>query len=215
MKKLFALLLALMMIFSLAACGDNNTTDPDKDNPGVSQSGEGLLNREDNSTENNDEIEPYSLAAFERVLAAANLELSDIEPDFGWKIKSDNYVYGEDPSNTMFKGNIYMMKESGEITDAEYRAWVEKLFAATAAASDDGYNIVGNYFKSEGEDPNAEVDLETAMTGFENRLAAQGWAFRVGDETFSVWPSREKDKDKASEIDAQYYYDSVFVKIHD
>ena len=215
MKKLFALLLAVMMIFSLAACGDNNTTDPNKDNPDTSQSDEGLLNREDNSTENNDEIEPYSLAAFERVLAAANLELSDIEPDFGWKVKNDNYVYGEDPSNTMFKGNIYMTKESGEITDAEYRAWVEKLFAATAAASDDGYNIVGNYFKSEGEDPNAEVDLETAMTGFENRLAAQGWAFRVGDETFSVWPSREYDKNKDSEIGAQFYYDSVFVKIHD
>ena len=40
MKKLFALLLAMMMIFSLAACGENNTTDPNKDNPGVSQSGE-------------------------------------------------------------------------------------------------------------------------------------------------------------------------------
>jgi len=40
MKKLFAFLLALMMVLSLAACGDNNTTDPDKDNPGVSQSGE-------------------------------------------------------------------------------------------------------------------------------------------------------------------------------
>ena len=38
MKKLFALLLAMMMIFSLAACGENNTTDPDKDNPGTSQS---------------------------------------------------------------------------------------------------------------------------------------------------------------------------------
>ena len=38
MKKLLALLLAGMMIFSLAACGDNNTTDPDKDNPGTSQS---------------------------------------------------------------------------------------------------------------------------------------------------------------------------------
>ena len=33
MKKLLALLLVGMMIFSLAACGDNNTTDPDKDNP--------------------------------------------------------------------------------------------------------------------------------------------------------------------------------------
>ena len=29
-----------MMVFALAACGDNNTTDPDKDSPGVSQSGE-------------------------------------------------------------------------------------------------------------------------------------------------------------------------------
>ena len=38
MKKLFALLIALMMVFALAACGDNNTTDPDKDNPGTSQS---------------------------------------------------------------------------------------------------------------------------------------------------------------------------------
>ena len=38
MKKLLALLLVGMMIFSLAACGDNNTTDPDKDNPGTSQS---------------------------------------------------------------------------------------------------------------------------------------------------------------------------------
>ena len=37
MKKLLALLLVGMMIFSLAACGDNNTTDPDKDNPGTSQ----------------------------------------------------------------------------------------------------------------------------------------------------------------------------------
>ena len=38
MKKLFALLLAMMLVFSLAACGDNNTTDPNKDNPGTSQS---------------------------------------------------------------------------------------------------------------------------------------------------------------------------------
>lgn len=39
MKKLLAILLAAMMlVFSLAACGNNNTTDPDKDNPGTSQS---------------------------------------------------------------------------------------------------------------------------------------------------------------------------------
>ena len=45
MKKILALVLAAMMIFSLAACGDNNTTDPNKDNPGVSQSGENNDNK--------------------------------------------------------------------------------------------------------------------------------------------------------------------------
>ena len=49
MKKIFALLLVGMMIFSLAACGDNNTTDPDKDNPGVSQSGENNDGGENNN----------------------------------------------------------------------------------------------------------------------------------------------------------------------
>ena len=48
MKKIFALLLVGMMIFSLAACGDNNTTDPDKDNPGISQSGENNNSGEEN-----------------------------------------------------------------------------------------------------------------------------------------------------------------------
>ena len=49
MKKLLALCIALMMVLSLAACGDNNTTDPDKDNPGVSQSGENNDGGENNN----------------------------------------------------------------------------------------------------------------------------------------------------------------------
>ena len=41
MKKLLALLLVGMMIFSLAACTNNENTDPSgSDNPGTSQSGE-------------------------------------------------------------------------------------------------------------------------------------------------------------------------------
>ena len=48
MKKLLAILLAAMMLLSLAACGDNDTTDPYKDNPGVSQSGENNNGGEEN-----------------------------------------------------------------------------------------------------------------------------------------------------------------------
>ena len=41
MKKLLALLLVLLLTFSLAACTNNENTDPSgSDNPGVSQSGE-------------------------------------------------------------------------------------------------------------------------------------------------------------------------------
>ena len=40
MKKLFALLIALMMVFALAACGNNETpSGSEGDNPGTSQSG--------------------------------------------------------------------------------------------------------------------------------------------------------------------------------
>ena len=64
MKKILAILLAAMMVFALAACGDNDTTDPDKDNPGVSQSGE---NNEDqggeNSTVNPEDIDFAAIMA--------------------------------------------------------------------------------------------------------------------------------------------------------
>ena len=64
MKKILAILLAAMMVFALAACGDNNTTDPDKDSPGVSQSGE---NNEDqggeNSTVNPEDIDFAAIMA--------------------------------------------------------------------------------------------------------------------------------------------------------
>ena len=42
--------LAAFILLSLVACEDNNTTDPDKDNPGVSQSGE---NNDSQGGENN------------------------------------------------------------------------------------------------------------------------------------------------------------------
>ena len=64
MKKILAIMLAAMMVFALAACGDNNTTDPDKDSPGVSQSGE---NNEDqggeNSTVNPEDIDFAAIMA--------------------------------------------------------------------------------------------------------------------------------------------------------
>ena len=52
MKKLFALLIALMMVFALAACGNNETpSGSEGGTPGTSQSDDGLLNREEDKGE--------------------------------------------------------------------------------------------------------------------------------------------------------------------
>ena len=52
MKKIFALLLALMMVFALAACDNNETpSGSEGGTPGTSQSDDGLLNREEDKGE--------------------------------------------------------------------------------------------------------------------------------------------------------------------
>ena len=52
MKKLLALLLVCMMIFALAACGNNETpSGSEGGTPGTSQSDDGLLNREEDKGE--------------------------------------------------------------------------------------------------------------------------------------------------------------------
>ena len=51
MKKLLTLLLAMLMVFSLAACGDNETPSGNENNPGTSQNG-GENNNGQSDTEN-------------------------------------------------------------------------------------------------------------------------------------------------------------------
>ena len=52
MKKILAILLAAMMVFALAACGNNETpSGSEGGTPGTSQSDDGLLNREEDKGE--------------------------------------------------------------------------------------------------------------------------------------------------------------------
>ena len=102
MKKLFALFLAMMMIFSLAACGDNDTTDPDKDNPGVSQSGE----NNNGGEENKDDVK-YVMTFKESTNPTP-------KPNSNWTVSYKVFEFGE----TYLKSAYYVYKfDSAE--DAE------------------------------------------------------------------------------------------------
>ena len=116
MKKLLAILLAAMMLLSLAACGDNNTTDPDKDNPGVSQSGE-----------NNDGgIDRSTASAF---FASYGLTEANIKPSGvgEGEIKINEYI--DSQAEVTYKAELSLEKAI---------EWRDMLMNATKAASDDG-----------------------------------------------------------------------------
>ena len=187
MKKLLAILLAAMLLFSFAACG-NNDDNPSgsENNPGTSQSGEN-----NNGGSEKKEIETYSVEAVERYVKSLNLDVSQIAPDFKYEIK-EKHAYGEDPENWNAQAIIVFTKDGGELTNEEYDAWLSKVFAATAAASQDGYNVVGNSTTDNDTASTTQTTLEEAV----DQLVPH-WGFRVGDHVYIVYVSREySDKDR-------------------
>jgi len=102
MKKILAILLTAIMLLSLAACGDNNTTDPDKDNPGVSQSGE----NNDGGEENKDDVK--------YVMTFKETTNPNPKPNAKWTVSYKVFEFGE----TYLKSAYYVYKfDSAE--DAE------------------------------------------------------------------------------------------------
>lgn len=83
MKKALALMLALMMVLSLAACGGKDDKQPSgsNDNPGTSQQSE--QNTDDNTSKEN--AEPTGVEWQDNYLTE-----EVFKPD--WKIASNNYV---------------------------------------------------------------------------------------------------------------------------
>lgn len=214
MKKLIAFLIMIMMVLSLMACGgkekadsntENSTSESETSEDEKIDAGEVI----EQALEEAEEFESFSVEAVEYYLKkAAGLELSALEPDWEWKLKNDYCAYGDEPDSGYGHAVIKFTKAEGEMTDEEYQIWLQKVFDATAAASDDGYNIIGYEFAGEGEDALAETTLEEALGGW-----IQGWGFRADGKLFVVYVSQEYDKEKESELDRIFYYDSAQIDV--
>ncbi len=140
MKKILALLLAAMMLLSLAACGDNNTTDPDKDNPGVSQSG-GEDNSDTtepentgNSTENN-EVDTWTAESF---LKLYGFDAEDLKPNHFTSFEELKMADSKEPGKKGSMGSVTINVEKGKTTADDFYAWFESLYAKMTELSDDG-----------------------------------------------------------------------------
>ena len=125
MKKLLALLLAAMMLLSLAACGDNNTTDPDKDNPGVSQSGENNDGGDKLNTKREEAVKQANKDNWQQVVKD-NFGVTVTVPD-GWTVDIAKYA----------AGGVKVTFECSS-TETEALAFLDGLYAQLKAQAVDG-----------------------------------------------------------------------------
>lgn len=125
MKKLLAILLAAMMLLSLAACGDNNTTDPDKDSPGVSQSGENNDGGDKLNTKREEAVKQANKDNWQQVVKD-NFGVTVTVPD-GWTVDIAKYA----------AGGVKVTFECSS-TETEALAFLDGLYAQLKAQAVDG-----------------------------------------------------------------------------
>ena len=125
MKKILAILLAAMMVFALAACGDNNTTNPDKDSPGVSQSGENNDGGDKLNTKREEAVKQANKDNWQQVVKD-NFGVTVTVPD-GWTVDIAKYA----------AGGVKVTFECSS-TETEVLAFLDGLYAQLKAQAVDG-----------------------------------------------------------------------------
>ncbi|MBQ2661241.1 MAG: hypothetical protein IJF80_01150 [Clostridia bacterium] len=198
MKKIFALLLALMMVFALVACTNDETpSNIEGDDNNIGNIAEDIIN-------NAEELDSFSEAAVEYYLKAKGISYEDLKPEWEYTV-SDTGAYADDPDNGSGHAVvIFKTSDSSELTDEQIKAYYEQVFKATALASDDGYNIIGHEFVGEGENPGDETTLEKALNSF-----LKGWCFRKDGKNMAVYVSEIYDNNKDSALNRIFYYYGV------
>lgn len=141
MKKLLAILLALMMVFALTACGNNETpSGSEGGTPGTSQGGES--NNGGESTNNGDNnTETYDLTTVAGYLAQYGYSESDFSSTKNFtRMKSTSTK----SSGEIVNVGVYI---SEGLTDDEKTAWIDNFITLAESKSDDGKVYKYDYFK--------------------------------------------------------------------
>ena len=140
MKKLLAILLALMMVFALAACGNNETpSGSEGDKPGTSQGGESNNGGENNNNGDNN-TETYDLTTVAGYLAQYGYSESDFSSTKNFtRMKSTSTK----SSGEIVNVGVYI---SEGLTEDEKTAWVDSFITLVKGKSDDGKVYKYDYF---------------------------------------------------------------------
>ena len=214
MRKIVALFAVAVLVAALAGCGSGEGSEQDaSSSSGDAQAQSGDEPREldvEKLMEEYGDVEAFSEEGAMRYLEiAAGLSKESIEPDWEYVVDDASYRnYGTDPSDGYGHGVICFQKPEGEVTEEEYLTWARKVFDATAAASDDGYNVVGYEFVGEGQDALAAADFDAAMESW-----MPGWCYCKDGTYMTVYLEEAYDNELDSQIGRSLYYLGVSVDV--
>ncbi len=149
MKKLFALLLASIMLLSLVACGNIETPQNNENTPDTSQTdNQGSENNSEennsgttepdntgnNSTDNN-EGDTWTVESF---LKLYGFDAEDLKPNHFTSFEDLKMADSKQPGKKGSAGSVTINVEKGKTTADDFNAWFESLYAKMTELSDDG-----------------------------------------------------------------------------
>ena len=207
MKKLLALLLVLLLTFSLAACTNNENTDPSgSDNPGTSQSGENDDDQGGDSTvggseENNGGESIYGIEGHfsaKQIAFIESLGKSEEGKKFVAFKEENGYVefyvaeWNEDTTlNNLIHYTVYYSNASYTASERYKKAM-------------DDYQSKWDLYKSQGIDPS------TALTNYKDK--SEELCMTSVDRTDSVFGQEIVNIETYEEIAKSFYKGATLVK---
>lgn len=151
MEKLLAIILAALMLISLAACGNNETPSGSENNPGTSQSGDQGSTENQGGEENNSgttepdntgndssENSDAEITTVEDFFAFYGFNAENIKPNHFTSFEDLEMVGSVKIGKQGSKGIVKFNVEKGKTTADDYNAWFEALHAEMTALSEDG-----------------------------------------------------------------------------
>ena len=151
MKKLLAIILAALMLISLAACGNNETPSGSENNPGTSQSGDqGSTENQGGEENNSGTTEPDNTSnnsagnnegdtwTVENFLKLYGFNAEDLKPNHFTTFEELKMADSKEPGKKGSMGSVTINVEKGKTTADDFNAWFESLYTKMTALSDDG-----------------------------------------------------------------------------
>ena len=185
MKKIYLALLCMASLSLMTACGGEKKS---ADVPGEKMSAEEAVETAQKASEAMSGVEKCA-ATLEK---GWGIQLKQIEPDFEFAEVTEGW--------DKFEGNgansaaaVYKKKDGSSISQDEFKAWSEKIFALTKSLSSEGKNIRGydGMSKLTEEQANAEVTLDDCLT--DNSFPA--WSFRTESGVQRCYVTYENEKE--------------------